>query len=165
MVLFSPNFKNSLFLILSLPVVLSLPVMQAHSHLHPYSHPGPPPHSCVVFCLSPAWLCAVATMLGPGDEVTLHRRSAGLSEPRPSPPLPTIARGLMGKPPTPAHTSTLLLRASSNHLTFKQGNNRSQMAANLEPCDVKHTHAHQHVHACVSKHTDTLCTNNFQLRR
>lgn len=79
---FSP-FQNSL-----LSLTFSLPVfLQAHSHLHPHSHPVPPPQSCVVFSLRPLHgFVLLPQCQGPGDEVTLHRRAAGLTEPRPSPP-------------------------------------------------------------------------------
>lgn len=104
-VLFSPLFKIlcSLSFRLSLPVFLSLSVMQAYSHLHPYSHPVPPPHLCVVFSLCPLrGFVLLPQCQGPGDEVTLHRRAAGLTEPRPSPP-PSSAQNRPAVSPPPAH--------------------------------------------------------------
>lgn len=61
-----PFFRIHYFLCLYVFLFLfcSLSVMQAHSHLLLHSHPLPPPHSCVVFYLSPAWLCAAATIPG-----------------------------------------------------------------------------------------------------
>lgn len=105
-VLFSPLFQNSLLsLSFSLPVFLPLSVMQTHSHLHPHSHPVPPPHSCVVFSPCPLHgFVLLPQCQGPGDEVTLHGRAAGLTDSRPSPPPSSTQKANRPAPsPPPAH--------------------------------------------------------------
>lgn len=65
--------------------------------LHPFLPPPPPdPRLCPLrgFVLLPQ--CQ-----GPGDEVTLHRRAAGLTEPRPSPHR-RLAGQRVSHPPPPA---------------------------------------------------------------
>lgn len=101
-----PPFQNpQLSLTFSLPVLLPLSVMQTHSHLHPRSHPVPPPQSCVVFSLCPLHgFVLLPQCQGPGDEVTLHRRATGLTEPRPSPPPSRVLTAQW--PHLPQHTTS-----------------------------------------------------------
>jgi len=108
----------------SLPVSLPLSVMQAHSHLHPHSHPVPPPHSSVVFSLCPLHgFVLLPQCQGPGDEVTLHRRAAGLTEPRPSPPLPSAqwTTKPTSSPPPAHHVFAAAQTTSPLHPSKPQG--------------------------------------------
>lgn len=91
-----PLFRIHYFLLFfSLPAFLPLSVMQRliHSYIHTHIHSHPHIHVVLSlslhplhgFVLQPQWQ-------GPGDEVTLHRRAAGLTEPRPSPPSSSAQR-------------------------------------------------------------------------
>lgn len=114
---------------------LRVSVMQAHSHLHPRSHPVPPPHSSLRplrgFVLLPQ--CQ-----GPGDEVTLHRRAAGLTEPPPSRAQRT------NRPAASPPPSTYICPSS-------------QATTPLRPCK-PHTQTYylQEVHICTCMHACKL---------
>lgn len=139
--------------------------MQAHSHLHPHSHPVPPPHSCAVFSLYPLHgFVLLPQCQGPGDEVTLHRRAAGLTEPRPSPPASSAQR--TNRPavsPPPAHylflspdsfTSTPMQTTGHAH---KHLICRKFLLARLHSCKLvqinTHIHAHERMHIHTVTHT------------
>lgn len=88
LVVLFPPFLNLLcplsFLFLSF---LPLSYAEAHSHLHPRTHPIPPPHSSRLVFLCPLHGFVLWPQCqGPGDEVTLHGRAAGLTKSPPSPP-------------------------------------------------------------------------------
>lgn len=81
------------------------------------SRPGPPPNiqrlvpPLPVPCVA---LCCCHKAVGPADEVTLHRRAAGLTEPRPSPPpaaaSPRTNRPAVPPPPPPPPPSSSSLQ-------------------------------------------------------
>lgn len=140
-------FQNSLFFLsFSLPVFLPLSVMQAHSHLHPHSHPVPPPQSSVVFFLCPLHgFVLLPQCQGPADEVTLHRRAAGLTEPRPS-PTPSCAERTYrpAASPPPAHYIFSSAQATSPlRLCKPQGTHKNiicRKAGCILASEDKHTH-------------------------
>lgn len=135
--------------------------MQAHSRLHPHSNPVPPPHSCVVFSLCPLrGFVLLSQCQRPGDEVTLHRRAAGLTEPRPSPP-PSSVLGRTVVSPPPAHhiyasaqTTSPMLYAhetmghTDTHIIICRRFISSKLHDPIA-CAEKHTHM------LISKHTQT----------
>lgn len=114
MVLF-PFSGSTTFSFFSLPAFLPLSVMQRliHSYIHTHIHSHPHIHVVLSlyplhgFVLQPQWQ-------GPGDEVILHRRAAGLTEPRPSPPSSSAQRTNSSL----TSPSTVLLLLCSDKFTY-----------------------------------------------
>lgn len=101
----------------------SLSHAEAHSHLHPCTHPIPPPHSSWVVSLCPLHGFVLWPQYqGPGDEVTLHGRAAGLTKSPPS-PLDTRQTVLRSTSPSALH---FFLSYRFRHLTVQYRSFSSQ---------------------------------------
>lgn len=109
---------------------------------------------------------------GPGDEVTLHRRAAGLTEPRPSPP---PSRGLTAQwPHLPQHTTSLPIAQTASPLClYKPQGNQENISfeglltlARLHARKLAQINTFTHAHACahVQPHTHMHnCTDSWKL--